>query len=149
MKTPTKTRTSLADLLGAAYEFLVAYPDIPAPYVTGSAYGTNDDGYVDLDWQLQIGDTAEDHAAQKAAATALIKAIGGRWDKVNYGDHDTTFRFTQKRDGLGLTVTVQREAVCERIVTGVETVPVPAVEAKPERTEDREVVEWRCEPVLS
>lgn len=42
-----------------------------------------------------------------------------------------------------------RDNVCERIVTGTEKVTVPAVEARPEREEVRELVEWKCSPLTA
>ena len=54
-----------------------------------------------------------------------------------------------EQEGLKLTIAVKRDAVCTRRVVGTETVTLPAVEAQAERTEEREVIEWDCEPLLS
>src|SRR5690606_12235427 len=99
-----------------------AHPDLPAPMV--SIYRQTPE-LGDMDWFLD-GDGAE----QKATAARIIRAIGGKWDKAPFGD---TMRFNQERDGLRLCVSAERTAVCERVVIGVETVTLPAVEAQPER----------------
>lgn len=52
-----------------------------------------------------------------------------------------------ERDGY--SITIAREKVCIRRVVGTETVEHPAVEAREAWTEEREVVEWDCEPVLA
>lgn len=91
---------------------------------------------------------------QKQTAAAVVRAVGGHWEKgrAHLGD---LFDFTKDYGG-GVTarVVVDRPEVCERVVVRTEEVKVPATEAKvidaqPERTEVREVVEWRCEPLLA
>lgn len=139
----TNTRT-LADVLRAAADLIEAHPDLPAPYVTAHTSGVK----VDLAWYLNINDNCVDLADQKATAARIVAAIGGTWEKLP-DTYSTGFTFRQERDGLKLDVQVEREAVCERVVTGTETVTIPAKPAQPERTETREVVEWRCEPLLA
>jgi hypothetical protein len=138
--TPTDNINGItAANLRAAADLLERHPDLPTPYVTSSSLG----GTVSLAWYLHHGDD------QRANAAAIVKAIDGRWDRRGAEYEGPLAEWTQARDGLRLTVTVAREQVCERIVVGTEEVTVPAVEAKPERTEVREVVEWRCEPLLT
>lgn len=137
-----KVSPSLAEVLRQAADLLVAHPDLPPPYITTSSHGG---ASADLAWILML------HAdrglvEQKAVALQIIRTVGGKWEKLTYGDD---FTFGQQRGPLRLEVVVKREAVCERVVTGTETVTIPAVAANPERTEEREVVEWRCEPVLA
>jgi hypothetical protein len=136
---PDTTQT-LADLLHAAGDLLAEHPDLPQPYIT-----TSTEPRVDLNWYLMLGVT--DLGEQKATAQQIIRAVGGHWTKIP--DTYSDFMFRQDRDGLRFEVMVTREAVCERVVTGTETVTVPAVAAQPARTEEREVVEWRCEPLLA
>jgi hypothetical protein len=53
-------------------------------------------------------------------------------------------------DTVHFKVTSERVTVCERIVTGLKTIPAAPeciLPASPERTE--EIVEWRCSPILS
>jgi hypothetical protein len=133
------TKTSTADRLRAAADFLDAHPGLPVPVITSYSSGT-----VDIGWQLMNDDAVKDD--QRPAVQQIIRAIGGKWSKQEGGD---TLCLRQKRDGLGLCIFVTREQVCERVVTGEELVTVPAVDARPERTEVREIVEWRCEPVLA
>ena len=123
-------------------DLLTFLPDhIPHPYVTAGSWGT------EISWYLAIDTNNE--AEQKALAADIVRHYGGTWEKEPRGDQ---FRFENKstvEPGLKLRITVAREAVCERVVTGTERVIVPAMEAVPERTEIREIVEWRCEPLLA
>jgi hypothetical protein len=85
---------------------------------------------------------------QRDAAQRILRAIGGKWAK-NPWDDRFDFKQPNYRPGVNLAVYTHRDQVCERRVVGTEEVTVPAVEAQPERTETREVVEWDCSPVLS
>lgn len=121
--------------LRAAAALIEQHPDIPAPMVT--AYTS---GAVELDWFVNHGDD------QRVTMQAIRRALGGAWDKTTSAAY---FNLTTERDGLQLSILADREEVCTRRVVGTEVVTVPAVEAQPERTEVREVVEWDCEPVLA
>lgn len=125
--------------LREAADLLEQHPELPAPYINGSDWG------LSLDWQMMVKH-GNNLSAQKATAAQVVQAIGGDWQKVELGD---TFHFRQTHGLLRLDVYVDRPAVCERVVTGTETVTIPAVEAQPERVEEREVVEWRCQPLLA
>lgn len=84
---------------------------------------------------------------------AIARAVGGRWDKH---DDDLLFRLTREiLDGVTVDLVVNREAVCEWVTTGEETVEI--VEPDPDlvaqlptvtRIETRKVGEWQCKPVL-
>lgn len=128
----------LADLLDAN-------PDLPVPT------------HGDVSWLIfSVGsgsETAEKLAAQKAQASVIVRAIPATWHKR---DMDTLFQYKAKLRGLGIDVTVERAAVCERVVTSTETVtshvPDPEAMAKVplvEKTETVETVEWICRPLLS
>ncbi len=88
-----------------------------------------------------------------AAAARASLARGGTVSKSyddKYGNVDVAFGPVQ------LQVYVNREQVCERVVTGVtkvtETVPDPALLAEVplvEVTKEVEQVEWRCRPLLA
>lgn len=138
----TESRT-MADALRIAADFLAEHPDLPLPYVTTT--GDPAGCVVELNWFLTVG--GADLAEQKSLAAQIVSTVDGTWTKIP--DTYREFFFRQRREGLHLDVAVAREAVCERIVTGTELVTVPAVAAQPERTEEREVVEWRCEPLLA
>lgn len=138
--TSTNTITAFATNLRAVADLLDTLPGLPQPTVF--AYRN---GHIDVNWQL-MNDEATKHN-QKEAAQQILRAIGGKWNKDPWGD-----RFDFERlygDGIKLQIFTHREQVCTRRVVGTETVTIPAVEAQPERTEEREVVEWDCEPVLS
>lgn len=129
---------SQSDRLRAIAAVLDEHPDLPAPYVTSGG------SWADATWQLMIA--AGNEVEQKALARRIVKTIGGKWDKQDLGD---TMLYQQSREGFSLRISADRSAVCERVVTGIETVTIPAIEAQPERVEIREVVEWRCEPLLA
>lgn len=134
------TITTTADGLRAAADLLTAHPDLPTPCV----FAYDSSGTIEVSWHLLSGDDNSTEA-QKAAARAIITAIGGTWDKNPYGER---FDFERKYGPLDLQIYATRDAMCERVVVGSETVTVPAVQAQPERTEEREMVEWRCESLL-
>lgn len=133
--------------LRALAALLETHPDLPEPFVSTSWPG------LDVHWMLWVDHNDEDGLAlQKSQAAQIVKTIGGRWDKAPVSYDPDRFEFTQTRDRLELRVSVSRPAVCERVVVGTETVTIPAtaaVEAQPERVEEREIVEWRCEPLLA
>lgn len=135
--------SAFTDKLRAAANLIDAHPDLPEPFVV--AYRS---GRVEVTWQLMNIDEAKE--SQRDFAQQIIRALGGKWRKVPW---DNRFDFEQERDdGLVVQIYAHREQVCERRVVGTETVTVPASEAvpaQPERTEEREIVEWDCAPVLS
>lgn len=117
-----------------AADLIEAHPGFVPPSVLN-------DG--DLRWWLYSYECPEGVPAMVAA---IRRAVGGKWNKAEtpgIGEPEMTF----SREGYAITV--KREAVCVRRVVGTETVTLPAVEAAPERTVDREVVEWDCEPILT
>lgn len=131
--------TTFTDRLRAAADLIEAHPELPA--ATVFAYSS---GSVDVTWNLMNSDGTKDD--QRTFAQRILREIGGKWRKHPWGDR---FDFEREYQGLNLQICTQREQVCERRVVGVETVTVPAVEAQPERTEERELVEWDCLPVLT
>lgn len=137
------SRVSITAALREAADLLDQHPEIRQPYLTTSVSGR-----AHLAWFLPIEIRTDDE--QRDAARDLLSALRGHWKKAP-GSGDA-FNFVQSRGLLDLTVQVDRPAVCERVVVGTETVTVPAVEAveaRPERTETREIVEWRCQPLLA
>lgn len=127
--TSTDERTAYTDGLRALADWLDTNPHIDLPW-TGSEYDT---------FQLAVWTTKEQLAT-------IARALPG---KVRKEFHTTTVDIHASFGGLHVRAYAGRSEVCERIVTGTETVTVPAVEAKPETTETREVVEWRCTPLLA
>lgn len=132
MSTLTSNLRAIAELLDDV--------ELPhEPYITNSVTGV-----VTAHWYL-MHDT--DEPGQKSAAAAIIRTVGGHWDKTDR--YDGQIAWQQERDGVVFHVAVTREAVCERVVTGTKKITVPAVEAQPERVETVEDVEWRCMPLLA
>jgi hypothetical protein len=75
----------------------------------------------------------------------LARMLGGTRTK----DADDTYvTVTRKFGPLAVDVYTTRDLVCERVVVGTETVEVPDPNA-PKVTVEREVVEWKCTPVLA
>lgn len=138
----TSTATIAAQSLSEAAALLAQHPDLPQPYITSRS-----DGTLDLDWMLHLH--GRDEAEQKAMAARIVADIDGQWQKGQGDWSGPLALFSQRRGQLQLLVQVRRDAVCERVVVGTETVTIPAVEAQPARTEEREVVEWRCQPLLA
>ena len=137
-----KALATQSDALRQVADLLEAHPDLPLPYVTSSSSGA-----ASVSWQLVIESIhGFDLAAQKAEATRIIRTLGGKWDKQD-GYED--FYFKRSLGLLNLSITVKREAVCERVVTGTETVTIPAKAATPQQVVEQEIVEWRCEPLLA
>lgn len=83
--------------------------------------------------------------ADRDALVGLARAIGGKWEKDPYG---SLFTLKQEvRRGVVVELTTSREAVCEQVVVGEETVEVPdpeLVAEVPTVTITRPVTEWRC-----
>lgn len=111
-------------------DLLDEHPALPLPSV--GTYGVY--------WNIYSWDVDD----VPTAVAAIRRALGGTWDKRT-DDLAGQMEFTRDE----FKISVQREAVCVRRVVGEETVTLPAVEARPERTETREIVEWDCEPVLA
>lgn len=77
---------------------------------------------------------------------AVVRKIGGLWTKSPGTDY-----FGMDRDlggGVRIHVYAPRGAVCERVVVGTEKVLVPDPDA-PKVEREREIVEWRCDPILA
>jgi hypothetical protein len=129
-----KSNTTItADLLRRAADLIEQHPELPHPIITSYSAGN-----VEIDWMIHRDDN------QRGLMKQIRQSFGGIWEKAHAG---TYFYLRQEHEGLRLTITTDREQVCERIVVGTETVTIPAVEAQPERTEVREIIEWHCEPV--
>jgi plasmid stabilization system protein ParE len=129
-----KTAPALIAGFRRAADLIEAHPELARPAVLA-------DG--DLRWWLYSYECPDGVPAMVAA---IRRAVGGKWDKAETpGIGEPEMTFSRK----GYAITVKREAVCVRRVVGTETVTLPAVEAAPERTVDREIVEWDCEPILT
>lgn len=79
------------------------------------------------------------------AFAALVSALGDSRVKRGVGE------FMEVRRDFGADVIIEvncrRELVCEATVVGRETVEVPDP-AAPKITVERDVIEWKCSPIL-
>lgn len=82
---------------------------------------------------------------QRETMRVLRRAIGGQWEKGGYGN---TFRISRDYCDIRISIRGDRNEVCQRVVTGTHTEVIPAVEARPERIEQVEEVEWVCGNLL-
>jgi hypothetical protein len=137
MDSTTTLAQRLRDLAAWLEPLEASLPEQPAI----STYAT---GFDRVGWYLDGDD-------QKATAAAIVKAVGGRWNKW---DGDNTLYLSQRLPGgIELTIACDKGQTCTRRVVATRTVErvVPAVEAQPEHTvvETVEDVEWDCGPILA
>lgn len=112
-----KRRTAFIASLRACADFLDAHPDVEPPtYTTMNVF-------------------------VQTRAQLAVHARVATWDKIYNGDW-----FYLRRafgEDLNLDITIARDEVCRKVVTGTRVVP-----AQPERTVDE--VEWVCDtPTLA
>jgi hypothetical protein len=110
----------------------------------------------DIHWLLfSMGSADTEHLAkQKATAATIVRRLGGAQKDAEKGDLFDFTRTLGGEHGLELQVTVDRDAVCERVVVAThevtETIPDPTVSVPlVEVTKTVEEVEWRCLPLLA
>lgn len=116
--------------LRALADWYEANPDMPLPNPNAQVFN--------------VSDIADD---QKKAAQLIMKAAAPC--KKIYADK--LFHITKEFGPVELEFIFLREKVCERVVIAKEEVPERLIPAQPERVEPayvREIVEWRCEPIL-
>lgn len=125
--------------------FLRANPDLPEPTHFEVQHEAS------LRWLIWGKDLQE----QKETAAAVVRFIPGTATKSTdkYGSADW-IDYSGEVDGVSWDIVCQREAVCERVVTGTKTitreVPDPTVVVPTvEVTEEVETVEWVCGPLLA
>lgn len=85
-------------------------------------------------------------AEQKARAADLVRRLPGRQEKQQTGE---LFRFRGHIGGIRTQVIVDRDAVCERVVTGTREVEEKVPTAFETVTKVVEDVEWVCKPLLA
>lgn len=93
--------------------------------------------YAQIDHHIFVDDPAE--------MAALVRRLGGARKKEADETYLTVVRELAGR--VAVKICGRRNEVCERVVVGTETVEVPDPDA-PKITVEREVVEWKCAPVL-
>jgi hypothetical protein len=122
-------------------DWLEQHPELPLPYDGASPTGGR------LNFILSMFD---DH---KDLARRFARAFPGTVEKHI---RDNVLNLKASFDGLHVLLIADRNAVCERVVVGTETVTekvkdpellaqVPEVEV----TREREIVEWRCGSLLA
>ncbi len=122
------------------------HPEIDLPY---EAKPSHPCGGVTFSIGIQKLTTPADSTVPDAFAAA-VKALGGARTK----DADDAYMRVARRFGPGVNVKIwaAREQVCEAVVVGTETViedevVTPAVTRRVEK--ERDVIEWRCAPVIA
>lgn len=124
-------------------DLLERHDDLPLP-------DTGTGKYNAIDWHLFGGDNQGDLEAQKDLARRIVRVLPGRAEKWETGD---LFRLHGHVSGLAWQVIVEREAVCERVVTTrevTEMVPDPSVSVPlVEVTKTVEDVAWDCGSLLA
>lgn len=122
-----------SDLLRAVAELIDAH-DLVECHING------------IDWiTVHVHSIRED---PKREAAKWRKALGGTWDKGSQNDVITLEQGAVDLPGRPKVTIFLEKSSCVRTVVGYEDVIVPALEARPERVERREIVEWDCEPIL-
>ncbi|WHT20956.1 hypothetical protein N8J89_07795 [Crossiella sp. CA-258035] len=111
----------------------------------GFEHNLNTAGINYIKGTTEASDLTRVARAAKAAGHKVTKRVG-----------DKFYNLVVHLPGIQLTVIAYRSDVCERVVTGTETVtkrvkdPVQLAEVpEVEVTEEREIVEWRCVPLLA
>ena len=90
------------------------------------------------------------NGAAETAQTARLLPTSWAKNDPHASDYDAKYyKLTGEWEGVEIIVLESRNAVCERVQIGFETVAVPAVEAAPETFEERPVYVFRCEPLLA
>lgn len=120
-------------------DLLEGHPDLPLPY----------DGASPTYGHMSV------FCGTREQVTAFARALPGRWTKhVDPTSKHFGFELRGSLAGVHLDILAPRDVVCQRVVTGEETVtslvpgpsaPVPLVEVE----ETVQTVEWRCVPLLS
>jgi hypothetical protein len=140
-------RAAYIDGLRALADILESNPEVPLPWTGASEYS-----------EIAISDFLHVENPREALAAAARAFRGVKWDKgvredATYGNY---FDLTGRLHGLYVRLTANRDAVCERVVTGTrevtETVKDPeALAAVPEIEVTRVVedVQWACGSVLA
>jgi hypothetical protein len=116
-------RREYCDGLRAAADFFETHPEIKLPhyrYVISTAHGEEERPYL----------------------LALIRALGGRVEKVFSGDYIFIVKIINR--SFKLQFLFQRKTVCERKVLGIKRIPEQVIAAHEE-----EEVEWVCAPALA
>lgn len=122
------TNQEYAAALRQVADWFEAHPEVPAPL---SEHRTGNSLLV-----LPEG---------KEGMAAFARAIGTVEKEVT----DYCYILRGQVAGLAIRAVEMRDAVCERVVLGKETVTEKVPVQFEERTVEREIVEWRCSSLLA
>lgn len=138
--------TRMADDLVAFGRFVADHPDLPVP--TQDTVYRNDDG-IHARFDIYVSKYEDDAPAEMARIARVLADGAPKGGVVKVQDH--YFRLQRRFGSVLLEVWTTRDAVCERVQVGTETIETPdpeALAAVPTVTEERPVYEWRCAPIL-
>lgn len=119
--------------------------------------GLEDDGSVwisvgvaNIGIYIEQADTEDTPVDQKSLMREIRQGLNlrGVWEKSAYSE-DFNISHRDTETGLRVTINANRTAVCEKRVIGTEEKVIPAIEARPEKVETVEIVEWDCGTLLS
>lgn len=136
---PGSTREEVIAGFQAYVDLLRAHPEMPVTYPLKLTL-----------WVHRTSWDAPDDRPEKLAA--VLRALPGAYTRKP--DASGTMTWEGWLHGLAVDVVVDRDAVCERVQVGEETVEHEATEeqvipAREAWTETVPVYEWRCGPVLT
>lgn len=98
---------------------------------------------------LWVALSGNDVDEEPTVARELMRALGGGTYEKDVATSGGYLILRGTCAALPIDIWLTRDAVCERVVVGEERVEIPARPAEPARVEVREIVEWRCAPLLA
>lgn len=93
-------------------------------------------------------DLAEEKNERETMREIRSALRAGRWDKDAYQNSFALVSHRTDDEPVSIRINGHRDQVCTAKVVGQETKTIAAVEAKPERTEVVDVIEWECGTLL-
>ena len=140
METKSTAADTLAERIAGyqrIHDWMLAHPEIEFCSVS----------VFDKTINAQINGYGEGALDRFGAAVRALKD-GAPFGSVRKRMTDNLYSVDRDFGGMTLSVFTGRNAVCERVVVGKERVHVPDPKA-PTVEIERDVVEWKCSPVLS
>lgn len=141
MTEPTTRRDRYIHALRVAANLMETVPDLPPPSLSAHV--------IELQWSV-----SSRHPDPGAELARLARLMPCKLTKNKPGDEfgDTYYELRGEIDGVPVQLWAKRELVCTKVVTGTKPVtklvPDPAA-AMVEVTEEEDIVEWRCDPLLA
>jgi hypothetical protein len=141
MTEPTTRRDRYIRALRVTANLMETIPDIPPPSLSAHT--------IELTWSV-----SSSHPDPGAELARLARLMPCKLTKNKPGDAfgDEYYELRGEIDGVPIELWAKRELVCTKVVTGTrpvtKLVPDPAA-AMVEVTEEEDIVEWRCDPLLA